>query len=93
MSYAYRYSLGIDLIEELVKLCGSGAQDFPASVFFAGKLIFQKERLLACVLHNHTPFTLQQKLQFEGMDMMVLPIRVFHEVRPLKPKEVVGTAV
>jgi hypothetical protein len=28
-------------------------------------------------LHNHTPFTLQQRLQFSGRDMMILPIRVF----------------
>jgi hypothetical protein len=29
------------------------------------------------LLHNHTPFTLQQRLQFSGRDMMILPIRVF----------------
>ncbi|MGH7772518.1 MAG: APC family permease, partial [Candidatus Binatia bacterium] len=39
----YRYSLGIDLIEELEKLCKSVAQDFPRSVFFAGKLVFEQE--------------------------------------------------
>jgi hypothetical protein len=73
----YRYSLGIDLMEELEKLCKSVAQEFPKSVFFAGKLIFQKENFLARLLHNHTPHTLQQRLQFEGLEMMVLPIRVF----------------
>jgi hypothetical protein len=73
----YRYSLGTDLIEELEKVCKSVAQDFPRSVFFAGKLVFEKENLLSRLLHNHTPFTLQQRLQFEGLEMMVLPIRVF----------------
>ena len=73
----YRYSLGIDLIEELEKLCKSVAKEFPRSVFFAGKLVFQQENFLTRLLHNHTPFTLEQRLQFEGLEMMILPIRVF----------------
>ena len=73
----YRYSLGIDLMAELEKLCSSVAQEFPRSVFFAGKLVFQQENFLTRLLHNHTPHTLQQRLEFEGLEMMVLPIRVF----------------
>ncbi len=73
----YRYSLGIDLIEELEKLCKSVAKDFSRSVFFAGKLVFEQENFLTRLLHNHTPFTLEQRLQFEGLEMMILPIRVF----------------
>jgi hypothetical protein len=69
--------LGIDLIDELEKLSRSVAQDFPRSVFFAGKLVFEQENFLIRLLHNQTPFTLVQRLQFEGLDMMVLPIRVF----------------
>jgi hypothetical protein len=61
----------------LEELCRTVAREFPKSVFFAGKLVFQKENVLARLLHNHTPFTLQQRLQFEGLDMMILPIRVF----------------
>ncbi len=72
----YRYSLGIDLMAELEKLCGSVAQEFPRAVFFAGKLVFEQERLFSRVLHNHTPFTLEQRLQFEGLQMVILPIRV-----------------
>jgi hypothetical protein len=73
----YRYSLGVDLIEELEKLCKQVAKDFPRSIFFAGKLIFQRETFLTRLLHNHTPYTLEQRLQFEGLEMMILPIRVF----------------
>jgi amino acid transporter len=73
----YRYSLGVDLLEELQELCISVAKEFPKSVFFAGRLVFEEENLFTRVLHNHTPFTLQQKLQFEGLQMIVLPIRVF----------------
>jgi amino acid transporter len=73
----YRYALGTDLMEELEKLCKSVAKEFPRSVFFAGKLVFQEENFLTRLLHNHTPFTLEQRLQFEGLEMMILPVRVF----------------
>jgi amino acid transporter len=78
----YRYSLGTDLIDELEKLCKSVAKDFNKSVFFAGKLVFQQENFLTRLLHNHTPFTLEQRLQFEGLEIMILPIRVFTSEQP-----------
>ena len=73
----YRYNLGVDLIAELEELCASVKKDFPKAIFFSGKLVFQEENALSRFLHNHTPSTLQQRLQFSGMDMMILPIRVF----------------
>ncbi|HEY1373412.1 MAG TPA: APC family permease [Candidatus Binatia bacterium] len=73
----YRYSLSVDLLDELVTLCKDVGREFRRPVFFAGKLVFQEESLFTRILHNHTPFTLQQKLQFEGLQMIILPIRVF----------------
>jgi hypothetical protein len=73
----YRYALGVDLIDELETLCKAVARDFPKSVFFAGKLVFEEENFLSRLLHNQTPFTLERRLQFEGLEMMILPIRVF----------------
>lgn len=73
----YRYTLGVDLIAELETLCESVAKEFPRAVFFSGQLVFEKENVFTRILHNHTPFTLQQRLQFAGRDMMILPIRVF----------------
>jgi hypothetical protein len=73
----YRYSLGVDLMAELEELCIAVAGDFSKTIFFAGKFVFQEENALSRFLHNHTPATLQQKLQFAGLDMMILPIRVF----------------
>jgi hypothetical protein len=46
-------------------------------MFFSGTLVFQQENFFTRWLHNHTPLTLQQRLQFAGHDMMILPIRVF----------------
>ena len=80
----YRYALSIDLIDELERLCKEVAREFPRAVFFAGKLVFKRENFVTRWLHNQTPFTLQQRLQFEGLETMILPIRVF--VTPL-PQE------
>lgn len=72
-----RYGLAVDLISELETLCEGVAKEFPRTVFFSGNLVFQQENFFTRLLHNHTPFTLQQRLQFAGYDMMILPIRVF----------------
>jgi amino acid transporter len=76
-----RYTLGVDLIQELMDLCQQVTKEFPRVVFFSGKLVFQEENFFARLLHNHTPFTLQQRLQFAGRDMMILPIRVFTQAQ------------
>jgi hypothetical protein len=73
----YRCALGVDLIAELEEICEAVSKEFPRSVFFSGRLVFEKETLFTRLLHNHTPNTLQQRLQFAGRDMMILPIRVF----------------
>jgi len=72
----YRYSLGVDLMAELEKLCKEVSKEFPRSVFFGGKLVFGQQNLVTRALHNHTPSTLQERLQFEGLQMVVVPIRV-----------------
>ena len=79
-----RCSLGVDLITELEKLCNGVARDFPTAVFFAGKLVFDRESLFARLLHNQTPYALQRRLYFSGHNMMILPIRVFlQQAQPL----------
>ena len=72
-----RFTLGVDLIAELEKLCNEAVRDFPTAVFFAGKLVFERESLFARLLHNHTPYALQRRLYFSGHNMMILPIRVY----------------
>lgn len=75
----YRYALDVDVIAALEELCEAVAREFPRTIFFSGNLVFQRENFFTRLLHNHTPFTLQQRLQFAGRDMMILPIRVFAE--------------
>jgi amino acid transporter len=71
----YRYMLGTDTIESLVHMCQQVAREFPRAVFFAGKLVFAEETFLTRLLHNQAAATLQRRLQFAGLQMIVLPIR------------------
>ena len=48
----YRYALGTDPIDGLERLAHEVAERFPRAVFFAGKQIFQRERLWHKVLHR-----------------------------------------
>jgi hypothetical protein len=45
-------------------------------VFFGGKLVFQRETWYSRVLHNETATAIQRRLQWQGLAMVVLPVRV-----------------
>lgn len=72
----YYYSVGTDAVDELERLCPKVNKDFPNANFFAGKLIFQRERWYHLILHNQTAFVLQRRLQWAGIPVLILPIRV-----------------
>jgi len=73
----YRYTVGISLLDELDKVCKAAASEFPRSVFFAGKLVFEREHFFTRFLHNQTPYALERRLQFEGIHLVILPVRIF----------------
>jgi amino acid transporter len=75
----YRMEVGTEAVAEAEKLCLAVAQEFPRAVFFAGKLVFQRERFFQRVLHNETAYQLQRRLQLGGLNAMVLPVRVLAE--------------
>ena len=50
---------------------------FPRSVFFAGKLIFAQDSWYQRILHNETAQAVERRLQFAGLPMIVMPIRMF----------------
>ncbi|HEX9241166.1 MAG TPA: APC family permease [Anaeromyxobacter sp.] len=72
----YRIAIGVEAVAEAERLCVETAQAFPRAVFHAGKLVFEKERWFQRLLHNETAYQLQRRLQFKGLNAMVLPVRV-----------------
>jgi amino acid transporter len=71
-----RYALGTEVVQEAEALCGQVAKEYPRAVFFLGKLIFSREKLSYRFLHNDTAFSIQRRLQFSGIQTVVLPIRI-----------------
>ncbi len=83
----YRYTLGTDLIEELEKMCLDLVKEFRRPVVFAGQLVFQRENLFTRSLHRETAFSIQRRLQFAGVQVIILPIRVWE-----RPAQSAGAA-
>jgi len=72
----YRMEVGTEAVAVAERLCVETAREFPRAVFFAGKLVFQRERWYQRLLHNETAYQLQRRLQFDGLNAMVLPVRI-----------------
>jgi hypothetical protein len=71
-----RMAIGTEAVAEAENLCLTVAREFPHVVFFAGKMIFQRERWYHRLLHNETPLAVEKRLRWAGKTMMTLPIRV-----------------
>ena len=75
----YRVALGTEAVSTVEDLCRELADEFPRAIFFMGRLIFREEKWYHRLLHNETPHAIQRRLQFQGIQAMVLPIRVLEE--------------
>ena len=76
LAAAGRQSIGTEVVEEAERLCLQVAREFPRTTFFAGKMIFQRERWWQGVLHNETALAIQKRLQWAGRTMVTMPLRV-----------------
>ncbi len=76
MPATFRLSMGIDVVNELEHLCLQVSKEFPRSTFFAGKILFERERWYQHLLHNETAFAVQKRLQWAEKTMVILPARV-----------------
>ncbi|MGE5347050.1 MAG: APC family permease [Acidithiobacillales bacterium] len=76
MHAEHHFRIGTDLLDEIVALCHEVKQKYDRPIFFASKLIFPNENLVTRLLHNQTPFAVQRRLQFEGLQTVILPIQV-----------------
>ena len=73
----FRYRLGTDVAQELETLCLGLIKEFRRPVVFLGQLVFERETLLTRSLHHETAFAVQRRLQFDGVQVIILPIRVW----------------
>ncbi len=76
----FRVGIGTEVVAEAEKICVDLSKEYPRAIIFAGKLIFQNEHWFHRLLHNETAYQMQKRLQFLGLNSMVLPVRVLSSV-------------
>jgi amino acid transporter len=79
---AARMTIGTEAVEAAEKLCLEVGREFPHVVFFAGKMIFQRETWYHRLLHNETAQAVERRLRWMGKTMVTLPVRV--QATPLR---------
>jgi amino acid permease len=72
----HRYATGTEAVARVVELCKEIREEVPRSIFYLGALVFEEDSLVHRILHNETAFAIQRRLQFTGLETVVLPIRV-----------------
>lgn len=71
-----RTAVAIDYLDEMEKSCLQIAQDYTNSAFFAARLLFWRDTLWNRLLHNETALSIQRRLLFHGIQMVILPVRL-----------------
>jgi len=67
---------GTDTIEKAENLVDRVKKDYPNTIFFGTKFIFDNENIFNHILYNHIPEIMQKKLHNQGMQMILLPIKI-----------------
>ncbi|MGA2550963.1 MAG: APC family permease [Burkholderiaceae bacterium] len=67
---------GTDAIEQLTLLCEKIRDEFPNAIFFTSKLVSEHENAFTRVLHNQGALSLQRRLHLNGMQMVILPMKI-----------------
>jgi amino acid transporter len=70
-------SIGVDVVDEIVHLATKVRKNYPNAMFFGGQLVFAKDAFYHRGLHNYTIFSVQRKLHFAGIPVVIMPIRVY----------------
>lgn len=71
-----RFKLGTERLASLEEQLIELSREFPRMIVFTGKLIFKEQRWYQAILHDETASSLQRRLQFNGVQVVVLPVRV-----------------
>ena len=81
MKADFRMTVGTEAVASLEEVCQNLAKEFPRMIVFAGKLIFREETWWQRILHNETAAALRRRLQFDGIQTIVLPIRLLLNIK------------
>jgi amino acid transporter len=76
MASASYIGFGTDAVEEVTRMCEQINREYPNSIFFTSKLIFASDNWFTRLLHNQAALAVQRRLHFEGLQMVILPMKV-----------------
>ena len=68
--------IGTDVVEEVTEEGPRILARFPSAIFCGGQLVFPSEPMFSRWLHNYTVFALQRRFYYQGIPVVLLPIRV-----------------
>jgi len=60
----------------VTKLCFDISREYPNAIFFTSKLIFEQDNWFIRLLHNQAALAIQRRLHFDGLQMVILPMKV-----------------
>jgi len=69
-------SVGVDVVEEVLRLTPDIRRRFPKAIFFGGQLVFPDDTFFTRMLHNHIVFAVQRQLYRQGVAFVIMPIRL-----------------
>lgn len=67
---------GTDAVDEVTRLCEEISREFPHAIYFTSKLIFASDNWMIRMLHNQASLAVQRRLHLEGLQMVILPMKV-----------------
>lgn len=76
MPSAAYLGFGTDVVDEVTKLCEDISKEYPNAIFFTSKLIFEHDNWFSRLLHNQAALAIQRRLHFDGLQMVILPMKV-----------------
>ncbi|NUU02274.1 APC family permease [Herbaspirillum robiniae] len=76
MAASSRLGFGTDAVQEVTRLCFEISKQYPNAIFFTSKLIFEQDNWFIRLLHNQAALAVQRRLHFDGLQMVILPMKV-----------------
>ncbi|HEX2531384.1 MAG TPA: APC family permease [Burkholderiaceae bacterium] len=76
MASAAYLGFGTDVVDEVTKLCEDISKEYPNAIFFTSKLVFEHDNWFTRLLHNQAALAIQRRLHFDGLQMVILPMKV-----------------
>ncbi len=74
--------IGTDIVEEISTLAGTLFTEYPNSIFFGGRIVFQEESVLTRMLYNYVTFAVQRRLHQQGIPFVIVPVPVSANLVP-----------